>query len=137
MSAEALATLLAQPALPAPPGVTPNFDNPPKSNTIAWVVTTLCLVIATICLSLRLFARVWLEKKMRAEEVLMICAYGTYCGTAYVAYAWIYSPGYFVHTWNLRNEDLIRPLYVSESHLWMLLFSSSSPDQNRDLTGLV
>ncbi|KAJ6096043.1 hypothetical protein N7486_006789 [Penicillium sp. IBT 16267x] len=41
MSAEALATLLAQPAIPAPPGVTANFDNPPKSNTIAWVVNDL------------------------------------------------------------------------------------------------
>lgn len=78
MSAEALATLLAQPALPAPPGVTPNFDNPPKSNTIAWVVTTLCLVIATICLSLRLFARVWLEKKMRAEEGESTISFGSF-----------------------------------------------------------
>lgn len=68
MSADALAMLLAQPALPAPPGVTTNFDNPPKSNTIAWVVTTLCLMVATVCLFLRLFARVWLEKKMRVEE---------------------------------------------------------------------
>ncbi|KAJ5948719.1 hypothetical protein N7454_002026 [Penicillium verhagenii] len=68
MSPEALATLLAQPALPPPPGVTANFDDPPNENTLAWVLTTLCLLIATIFVLLRLCARVWLEKKMRPEE---------------------------------------------------------------------
>ncbi|KAJ5648111.1 hypothetical protein N7490_004483 [Penicillium lividum] len=68
MSPEALATLLDQPALPPPPGVTADLDNPSTSNTLAWVVTTLCLVVAIICLSLRLAVRLWLEKKIRAEE---------------------------------------------------------------------
>ncbi|GAA92593.1 hypothetical protein AKAW_10707 [Aspergillus luchuensis IFO 4308] len=44
MSPEALATLLDEPALAAPSGVTANFDNPPNSNTLAWVVTTFCTV---------------------------------------------------------------------------------------------
>ncbi|KAL3481107.1 hypothetical protein BJX99DRAFT_195375 [Aspergillus californicus] len=112
MSAEALAELLAQPALPAPDGVTANFDNPDSSNTMAWVVTTLCTVITTLCLLLRLFARVWVDKKVRLEEVLMVCAYGAYWGTAYAGYALISTPGYYVHTWDLHNEDLIRPLYL-------------------------
>ncbi|GLA60859.1 hypothetical protein AtubIFM54640_001357 [Aspergillus tubingensis] len=74
MSPEALATLLDEPALAAPSGVTANFDNPPNSNTLAWV--------------------------------------GAYWGTAYAGYALIYTPGYYVHTWNLHNRDLIRPLYL-------------------------
>ncbi|RAK95362.1 uncharacterized protein BO80DRAFT_419179 [Aspergillus ibericus CBS 121593] len=112
MSPEALAKLLAEPALAAPSGVTPNFDNPPNSNTLAWVVTTFCTVVATICFLLRLFARIWLDKKLRVEEILMIGAYGAYWGTAYAGYALIYSPGYYVHTWDLYNKDLIRPLYL-------------------------
>ncbi|KAJ5371216.1 uncharacterized protein N7496_007308 [Penicillium cataractarum] len=114
LSPEALAKLLAQPALSPPPGVTPNFDNPPNSNRLAWFVTTFCMVIATICLLLRLFSRCWLEKKLRIEEGLMICAYlkGAYWGTAYAGYALIYTPGYGVHTWNLHNKDLTRPLYL-------------------------
>jgi hypothetical protein len=67
-SSEALAELLAQPALSPPPGVTQNFDNPPNSNDLAWIVTTFCMVIATLCLFLRLFSRCWLEKKLRLEE---------------------------------------------------------------------
>jgi len=37
---------------------------------------------------------------------------GAYWGTAYAAYSLIYTPGYGVHTWNLHNKDLIKPLYV-------------------------
>lgn len=25
----------------------------------------------------------------------------------------VYTPGYYVHQWNLHNRDLVRPLYVS------------------------
>ncbi|KAJ5218878.1 uncharacterized protein N7498_000977 [Penicillium cinerascens] len=112
MSPEALAELLAAPALQAPEGVTPNFDNPPNKNGLAWFVTTLCMVVATMCLFLRITVRLWLEKKLRVEEFMVILAYGAYWGTAYAGYGLIYTPGYFVHTWNLHNEDLIRPLYL-------------------------
>ncbi|KAJ5344827.1 hypothetical protein N7452_002831 [Penicillium brevicompactum] len=111
-SEEALAKILAAPALPPPAGVTPNFDNPPNSNTLAWFVTTFCMVVATLCLLLRAYVKIWLDKKLRVEEVMMIGAYGAYWGTAYAAYSLIYTPGYGVHTWNLHNQDLIKPLYL-------------------------
>ncbi|KAB8068888.1 hypothetical protein BDV29DRAFT_161970 [Aspergillus leporis] len=53
MAPKELATLLAAPALPAPPGVTPNFDKPPNQNSYAWGITTVCTVLATLCLCLR------------------------------------------------------------------------------------
>jgi hypothetical protein len=68
MSPEVLAELLAAPALPAPEGVTANFDNPPNKNGLAWFVTTFCMLVATSCLFLRMFVRLWLEKKLRVEE---------------------------------------------------------------------
>lgn len=68
MSPEVLAELLAAPALPAPEGVTPDFENPLNSNGLAWFVTTICMVVATACVCLRLFTRVWIDKKIRAEE---------------------------------------------------------------------
>ncbi|KAL4806196.1 hypothetical protein BDV18DRAFT_124092 [Aspergillus unguis] len=112
LSPEDLEELLARPALEAPSGVTPNFDDPPNNNSLAWVVTTFCTVVSTLCVLLRIFVRAWLDKKFRVEEILMICAYGAYWGAAYAGYALIYSPGYYVHTWNLHNKDLIRPLYL-------------------------
>ncbi|KAF7553046.1 hypothetical protein G7Z17_g3902 [Cylindrodendrum hubeiense] len=112
MSSEALEALLAAAALEPPTGVTANFDDPPNQNGLAWAVTTFCMVVATLCLLLRAYARLWLERKVSVEEVLMILAYGAYWGTAYAAYALIWTPGYYVHTWNLHNKDLIQPLYL-------------------------
>ncbi|KAF4835455.1 hypothetical protein CGCSCA4_v012628 [Colletotrichum siamense] len=85
LSSDELEALLASPALAPPEGVTPNFDNPPNQNGLAWAVTT---------------------------AFLMLLAYGAYWGTAYAAYGMIWTPGYYVHTWNLRNKDLIQPLYL-------------------------
>lgn len=71
-SEEALAEILAAPALPPPAGVTPNFDNPPNSNTLAWFVTTFCMVVATLCLLLRAYVKIWLDKKLRVEEGVLV-----------------------------------------------------------------
>lgn len=68
LSPEAVAKLLAQPALSPPSGVTPGFDNPPNTNGLAWFVTTFCMVIATLCIFLRLYSRCWLDKTLRLEE---------------------------------------------------------------------
>ncbi|KAE8391182.1 hypothetical protein BDV23DRAFT_171776 [Aspergillus alliaceus] len=112
MPPEELEALLAAPALAPPPGVTPNFDNPHNGNGYAWGITTVCMIVATLCLFLRGYVRIWLDRKVRIEDALTICAYGAYCGTAYAAYGMISTPGYYVHTWDLRNKDLIRPLYL-------------------------
>ncbi|CAH0050574.1 unnamed protein product, partial [Clonostachys solani] len=37
---------------------------------------------------------------------------GAFWGTGYAAYAFTSTPGYFIHTWNLYNKDLVRPLYL-------------------------
>ncbi|PYH89516.1 hypothetical protein BO71DRAFT_434746, partial [Aspergillus ellipticus CBS 707.79] len=112
MSPEELAALLAAPALAAPDGVTPNFDNPPNRNSYAWGITTVCTIIATSCLCLRSYVRLWLDRKIRVEDVFAICAYGAYWGTAYAGYEMIKTPGYYVHEWNLTNGDLIQPLWL-------------------------
>ncbi|KAJ9143510.1 Integral membrane protein PTH11 [Pleurostoma richardsiae] len=112
LSSDQLAALLDAPALEPPSGVTAEFDNPPNENVLAWFVTTFCMVISTLCLFVRLYAKLWVLRKIRAEEVLMVLAYGAYWGTAYAGYGMIYTPGYYVHQWNLRNGDLIRPLYL-------------------------
>lgn len=67
-SDEALAEILAAPALPPPAGVTPIFDNPPNHNTLAWFVTTMCMVVATLCLFLRAYVKIWIDKRFRVEE---------------------------------------------------------------------
>lgn len=68
MEPSELEALLAAPALEAPEGVTPDFDNPPDRNDLACFVTTLCLVVSTICLMIRAYARTWKEKRLHKEE---------------------------------------------------------------------
>lgn len=68
MADEKLAALLFQPALEAPEGVIPNFDNPPNENGLAWFVTTFCMVAATICIGLRAYAKLWITRKVQVEE---------------------------------------------------------------------
>lgn len=56
------------PALAPPDGVTPDFSRPENKNGLAIFVLTLCAAVATICLLLRAYARVYLLRKVGLEE---------------------------------------------------------------------
>ncbi|KAK0119463.1 hypothetical protein ONS95_010911 [Cadophora gregata] len=112
LSAGEVAAILSTPALAPPPGVTPNFNEPPNKNALAWFVTTTCMVVATLCVLLRGYAKIWLTRKIEIEEVLMVLAYGAYWGTAFAGYSLIFTPGYYAHQWNLHSGDLVQPLYL-------------------------
>ncbi|KPM43161.1 hypothetical protein AK830_g3392 [Neonectria ditissima] len=109
--AAALAELLDTPAMEPPKGVTADFDNPPNQNGLAIAIITLTMVIATICLVLRLYARVYLLRKVQIEEVLIVSAYAVYWGQTYCSYALLETPGYFVHQWNLKFGQLVSTSY--------------------------
>ncbi|KAL3477400.1 hypothetical protein BJX99DRAFT_226215 [Aspergillus californicus] len=99
------------PALAPPVGVIPQFDNPPNQNGVAIGVLSTCAVFATVCCCLRGYARVVLLRKFQIEEVLVIIAYGCFWGATYCTLALIETPGYFVHTWNVRLRDVIPTQY--------------------------
>ncbi|PLN82690.1 hypothetical protein BDW42DRAFT_166408 [Aspergillus taichungensis] len=99
------------PALAPPPGVKPNFVNPPNENGVATGVLTACAVVATLCFFMRAYARVWLLRKVQLEEGLVLCAFGCYWGAIYATFRFIEYPGYFVHQWNVRLKDMIPTTY--------------------------
>lgn len=121
------------PALAPPPGVTPDFESPPNNNPLAIGVISACTAVSTICLLLRAYARVWLQRRVQIEEgvhlschlcsgesitdcvfpVLTLCAYGCFWGAMYAEIRLIDTPGYFVHQWNVRLKDMIPTTYVS------------------------
>lgn len=68
MNSTELAALLASPAMQAPDGITPNFDNPPNENVLAWIITSFCMAVGSIFFLLRLYARGWKNKEIRTEE---------------------------------------------------------------------
>ncbi|KAI0133844.1 hypothetical protein BJ170DRAFT_176810 [Xylariales sp. AK1849] len=100
------------PALAPPDGVVPNLANPDNKNGLAWFVLVLCCVISTICVILRAYGRVLLLKTFKTEEVLILCAYGVFWGCAWASFSMIYTPGYFVHQWDVRLRDTIPMTYL-------------------------
>lgn len=68
MSPEQLASLLAQPALDPPEGVTPDFSNPPNRNGLAWFVTTFCTVVTALCCLIRAYTKIWVARTLKIEE---------------------------------------------------------------------
>ncbi|KAL2865304.1 uncharacterized protein BJX67DRAFT_383045 [Aspergillus lucknowensis] len=106
------------PALAPPAGVIPQLDNPPNENGLAIGVLSACAAFATACFFMRGYARVFLLRKFQVEEVLVIIAYvghsqclGCFWGATYCTLALIETPGYFVHTWNVRLRDVIPTQY--------------------------
>jgi hypothetical protein len=56
------------PALTPPAGVTSDFDNPPNNNPLAVGVLSTCAAVATLCIIIRVYARVVLLRKVQIEE---------------------------------------------------------------------
>lgn len=55
-------------AMPPPEGIDSNFDDPANQNGLAWGVLIACVAVATLSLFLRAYARVYLLRKVQAEE---------------------------------------------------------------------
>ncbi|KAF2997010.1 hypothetical protein E8E14_004206 [Neopestalotiopsis sp. 37M] len=102
---------LSGPALAAPAGVIPNFEDPPNRNGLAIASFIAMLVIATVCLVLRCYGKFFVAKKMNIEDGLLLAAYGNYWGCTYASFKLIGEPGYFVHNWDLTLGATMEPYY--------------------------
>lgn len=60
--------ILNGPAMAPPAGETSDFTNPPNENPLAIGVLVTMIVISTLCVLVRLYARVYLLRKVQAEE---------------------------------------------------------------------
>lgn len=65
---------LSAPAIAAPDGVTPDFENPPNQNAVAWGLLTLMMVVSTACVGLRGWAKS-LNQRVRVEDWMILGAY--------------------------------------------------------------
>jgi hypothetical protein len=60
--------ILNGPAMAPPKGEVSEFDNPPNENPLAIGVLVTMIVISTFCVLVRLYARVYLLRKVQVEE---------------------------------------------------------------------
>ncbi|KAI1448855.1 hypothetical protein F5Y02DRAFT_283264 [Annulohypoxylon stygium] len=99
------------PALAAPADITPNFDNPPNNNGLAYGVVAACVSVATICLCIRGYARLFLFRQLKPEDYMIAFAYGTYLCWTVFALLLSKTPGYFVHQWDLHLRAMIDTVF--------------------------
>ncbi|KAI1142129.1 hypothetical protein F5Y05DRAFT_369788 [Hypoxylon sp. FL0543] len=116
------AQILNGPAMQPPPGLVPNFDNPPNNSALAQAVLGLCLALITIPLSGRLCIRA-LSKQLFIGDYLLVLAH--VFNTVYftLAFRLSISPGVFVHLWDIRVAETTSILYKSFIMSHMYLFS--------------
>ncbi|KAI1452064.1 hypothetical protein F4805DRAFT_54816 [Annulohypoxylon moriforme] len=118
LSPAELQAFLNGPALAPPAGVIPNFDHPENKNEIAQAVIPLCLVLTTIAVFLRVWARIFCIKKVEFPDILMTIGFGCYVTSIYIGYRLLNGTGVFVHTWDIRVKDMsntLFPLFLSAS----------------------
>lgn len=60
--------ILNGPALKPPPGVLPQFDDPPNLNSVGYGVVVTCAILAGTLVIARLYARAFYHKKIEFED---------------------------------------------------------------------
>ncbi|KAI1330193.1 hypothetical protein F5Y16DRAFT_48952 [Xylariaceae sp. FL0255] len=99
------------PALEPPPGVTPNFVNPPSIHHLQIAVALAALVVSAIAVAGRTFARAKLLKKFDLSDVALLLSLAIF--TPYVALAIItgrYGQG--SHQWNVPLSKFFQLLKI-------------------------
>ncbi|KAI5861303.1 hypothetical protein GGS23DRAFT_606225 [Durotheca rogersii] len=118
LTPEQMEALLNGPALTPPPGVIPNFDNPPNLNHISSVAIPVCLVATSLAFLLRTYTRVVILKKIQLPDILMFIGFACYLTDIYFGYRLQENPGAFVHQWDVRLKDMpaiLFPMFISAS----------------------
>ncbi|KAF2651292.1 hypothetical protein K491DRAFT_682314 [Lophiostoma macrostomum CBS 122681] len=103
--------MLNGPALQPPPGVSPDFVNPPNQTTLAYGVLAVCASLATIVVAIRVYAKAFCNRKMHIEDYLAILALGLYATIWGLDGITLRKVGGYVHQWNVQLKDLSILLY--------------------------
>ncbi|KAI1074443.1 hypothetical protein F5B20DRAFT_563736 [Whalleya microplaca] len=106
LSPNELEAALNGPALQPPPGITPDFDNPPNRNAAALAAIIVCLTLPTISAILYTYGRVFYVKIFHVSDLFGLAAYGAFVGFIYANYRVYEGTGYFVHQWDIRLKDI-------------------------------
>jgi hypothetical protein len=51
-----------------PPGIIPNYDNPPNDNRLAIIVITVSIALTTVAGLVRFYSRVFCSRRVRIED---------------------------------------------------------------------
>ncbi|KAF2726556.1 hypothetical protein EJ04DRAFT_582595 [Polyplosphaeria fusca] len=100
------------PALQPPPGVRPNFTDPPNQNAMGLGVLILCTSIVVLLVTIQLYTRIFYRRKFAIVDGVTVAALGVYGAFIYCFCSVLLHPGLFVHQWDIRLKDLPHLLYI-------------------------
>ncbi|KAF2967361.1 hypothetical protein GQX73_g6197 [Xylaria multiplex] len=100
------------PALEPPPGIQPNFDNPPNGNVQAHFGLAICIFLVFTGASLRAYSKIFCMKQAHLEDYVGLLALGPYIGFVYGVYYLMRTTGIYVHQWNIRASTVPSALYI-------------------------
>ncbi|KAI2783827.1 hypothetical protein F4815DRAFT_458120 [Daldinia loculata] len=116
---------LNSPALPAPDGVVPNFDNPGNNNSLAYGVIGACAAVSSLCMIIRFYARIFLFKKLKMEDYMILLAFVFFILWTVFGLRLTGHPGYFVHQWEIHVKDMIP--YSFDVHYAAIAYAITIP----------
>ncbi|KAJ2989639.1 hypothetical protein NUW58_g3371 [Xylaria curta] len=103
--------ILNLPAFPPPPGITPNYVNPPTQNVLAITVVVLCASVASVLFLIRVYSRLFCALRPKPEDYMCLAAFLAYIVCVYAISLMIRDVGFFIHQWNLHNRDVVVFIY--------------------------
>ncbi|KAI1744290.1 hypothetical protein F4680DRAFT_444319 [Xylaria scruposa] len=109
--------ILDLPAFAPPPGVVPDYANPPNQNALAIAVVALTTSIATILFLIRAYSRLFCSLRPKLEDYLCLAAFLAYIACVYAISSMIHDVGFFVHQWNLEIRDVVVFIYNVYTYL--------------------
>ncbi|KAK8081240.1 hypothetical protein PG996_000021 [Apiospora saccharicola] len=100
-------TLHTQPALDPPAGQQPNFDNPPNGSAAVAVLFAICLALATVGFTARVYTRFFCTREKALVDYLLILAYVIILVSFSFIVRDLETPGLFVLQYDVRLGDFI------------------------------
>ncbi|KAG9231664.1 hypothetical protein BJ875DRAFT_516487 [Amylocarpus encephaloides] len=114
------AQIAAGPALAPPPGVVPNFDNPPNLNAVVHVLYAIWFPMVTLAVLGRIYIRFFSMKQGFVGDYFLVVAYIFFVVGFALSYRVLLFPGFFVHQWNIRLGDL--HIFLRAVHLSTVIY---------------
>ncbi|KAI8963501.1 hypothetical protein F5Y11DRAFT_365088 [Daldinia sp. FL1419] len=111
LSPEEQEAILNGPALTPPPGVTPNFDNPPNNSDGGLAVILVCLILACASSLLYTYGRIFQTKQAHFSDLVGLAALGVFLAFIYANVRVYRYTGFFVHQWDIRLKDIPEFVY--------------------------
>ncbi|KAI2640767.1 hypothetical protein GGS26DRAFT_176551 [Hypomontagnella submonticulosa] len=129
-ASDELLTYLNGAATIPPNGVVPDLDNPPHHNGWPIALAVVCILLATAAGLARAYSRLFVIRKLRLEDYLGLCAYGSYISYMYCYFRFANTVGFYIHLWNLRGTTLVEISYigfiVDITYSLLLLFAKTA-----------